>query len=171
MTLREALVALLRDEIRPQAFIGRVKSVSQDKQTCDVAVPESYDRLGVRLQAIEDSNVVGQLVVPKVGSWVIVATVNNDPAQSYVAMFSEVDEVWLHGNQHGGLPIVQKVQDNLDALKNFVEAMNAAIGPAFSAVGAGTAANGASGQSSYQGAMGTQSISFQSMENEAVKHG
>lgn len=78
------------------------------------------------------------------------------------------DGIALNGGKLGGMVKLQELQDNLNQLKRYIEAMNQAIGPALSAIGAGTAANGANGAKSYNQAMAAQNIELKDMENKNI---
>ncbi|MEG1499380.1 MAG: hypothetical protein RR393_08215 [Bacteroidales bacterium] len=80
------------------------------------------------------------------------------------------NEISLNGMQNGGLVKIKELEKNLNALKNYVEAINTALPTAFTAVGAAMGAVGASGAASYQGGMAGKVIVLQGMENEKVKH-
>lgn len=75
----------------------------------------------------------------------------------------------LNGGKQGGLVKLKELEDNLQQLKDYVEAMNSAISPALTAIGAGTAASGTAGSSAYDKAMASRHIRLKSMENEKIK--
>jgi len=187
--IRQAVEKLANPNPTLKGVIGTFKSVDLNAKTCDVSVEEGYDRLEVRLTAEENQSNTGFIIEPKVGSWVYIQMQEDNDAMWFVSMVSEVasvllkndseaslllkdnGETHLHGGQFKGLVKLDKVQANIDSLKNYVEAMNAALPIAFTAIGAAMSANGASGGSSYSGAMSALSVSFQNMENPKVKHG
>lgn len=78
------------------------------------------------------------------------------------------DGIALNGGKLGGMVKLQELQDNLNQLKRYIETMNQAIGPAMSAIGAGTAANGPLGAKSYNQAMAAQNIVLKDMENKNI---
>ncbi|MDE5575476.1 MAG: hypothetical protein K2I87_07175 [Bacteroidales bacterium] len=82
----------------------------------------------------------------------------------------KAEEIAFNDGNNKGLAKVEVIKDNLDALKNYLTAMNSAISTGFSGVGAGPSAAGSAGAGAYQGAMEGQSIVFQDMENSKVKH-
>lgn len=79
------------------------------------------------------------------------------------------DGIVLNGGSLGGLVILEKINKNLDQLKKYAETMKSAVSSGLKAVGAGTAANGMTGASTFDGAMSSAIISFEDMENEKVK--
>lgn len=82
----------------------------------------------------------------------------------------DADEVVFNKGNNKGLAKVVEIKNNLDSIKNYVEAMNAAIANGLTKVGAGSAASGSVGATSYKGAMAGQSITFSDMENKDIKH-
>ena len=80
------------------------------------------------------------------------------------------DEIAFNGGNNNGLAKVGVIKDNLDAIKNYLTAMNTAISTGLSGVGAGMSAAGSAGAGAYQTAMTGQNIVFQDMENTKVKH-
>lgn len=186
--VREALRLQVLSWI-PASVVGKVTAV-QAPDTCTVEpIDGGAEYFKVRLRGTIDGSDDGTYAEPKIDSYVIISPLMNDEGQMWVSRFTEVEkwhiktdggakvevlangEVHLNGNSHNGLVKLQQLQANLDDIKSYVEAMNAAIGPAFAAVGAAMSANGAAGQSSYTGAMAGQSITLQNMENTKVKHG
>ena len=79
------------------------------------------------------------------------------------------DGIVLNGGSLGGPVILEKIKKNLDQLKKYAETMKSAVSSGLKAVGAGTAANGMTGASAFDGAMSSAIISFEDMENEKVK--
>ena len=82
----------------------------------------------------------------------------------------DADEIDLNGTNNSGVPKVKVIKGNLDAIKNYLTAMDAAIMAGLNGVGAGPTAAGSAGAGAYQGAMAGQEIVFQDMENAKVKH-
>ena len=79
------------------------------------------------------------------------------------------DGIVLNGGSLGGLVILEKIKDNLDQVKRYAETLKSAVSSGLKAVGAGTAANGTTGATAFDSAMGSASINFEDMENEKVK--
>lgn len=82
----------------------------------------------------------------------------------------DADEIDLNGTANSGVPKVNVVKSNLNAIKNYLTAMDVAIAAGLNGIGAGPTAAGSAGAGAYQGAMAGQSIVFQDMENTKVKH-
>jgi len=75
----------------------------------------------------------------------------------------------MNGGNLGGLVKLQELEQNLNSIKTYLSALNGAISAAFTAVGAGPSANGASGAASFNTAMSAQQINYASMENTKIK--
>lgn len=82
----------------------------------------------------------------------------------------DADEITFNGGQNKGLAIVDEVKKNLDAIKNYVTAMNTAVVTGLNGVGTGPTASGSAGAGAYQAAMAGQAIVIGNMENTKVKH-
>lgn len=80
------------------------------------------------------------------------------------------EEITFNGGELGGLVKIQELKDNLDSLKQFVEAMHSALPSAFTAVGAAMSAAGANGATKYNGSMAGKTITIADMENPKIKH-
>ena len=165
-------------------YPARVETVKGS--TCSVRINDDLTVTDVRLRAVINSQTEQVLVTPKVGSYVLVVDLSGGNHRDLaVIACSEVSEINIkigntvatinaegivfNGGSLGGLVKLQELKDNLDSLKSYVEAMNGALPAAFSAVGAGAAANGATGAASYQGAMSGQTVQLKDMENGKIK--
>lgn len=136
--VREALLKMIRAEMPDQTIVAKVTSVTESKGVCDVALAndpdlEIYD---VRLQATTAENLKGILIVPVVGSYVLINIIKNNPQAAFVSAFTEVEKViWenesgmtlelsdrlkLNGVAHGGLVIIQNLVDRINTLENAI---------------------------------------------------
>lgn len=79
------------------------------------------------------------------------------------------DGILFNEGSLGGLPKLDELKENLEALKTFVMAMHQAMPSAFTAVGAAMASSGAAGGTSYSQAMLGKNITLKDMENPKVK--
>lgn len=162
--IRKAIRAMMEGLIPINSSWCKVKKV--EDQTCTVE-DEGLEIPGILL-GFDKSGVI---IYPKVNSDVLVAFIDNTNTMGAVIMVEETDDMEIMGKNFGGIPILQKIQDNLNAIKNYLSVEKNAISSAFAAIGAGTSANGAAGQSSFNAAMASQTINFSDMENKKVKHG
>lgn len=114
-TIKEALRAITATNDEINCIVCTVDSVDTVKKTCYcLPLDESKaDLMSVRLIADVKN---GFLIIPKVGSVVIVSYISNE--MTYVSMFSEVDEIQLNGDSYGGLVRVQELTDKLNNLEN-----------------------------------------------------
>lgn len=155
-------------------FTAKVKSV--DGETCNVEL-EGLTLTDVRLRAVVNGENSKILVTPKTDSDVLVVDLAGDLSQLAVVGYSEVekievdtDKIIFNGGSNNGLVKIEELKRNLNSLKNYVEAMASAVSTAFSAVGAGAAANGVSGQDAFIADMEPRNIDFEDMEDTKITH-
>ena len=92
--LRQAVKTLARPDFT--AIVAVVQEVDREKLTCDVVpVGGGADIFDVRLRAATNGDRGGLVLMPKVGSVVVVATINNNWNSAYLALVSEVDSVTI----------------------------------------------------------------------------
>jgi hypothetical protein len=93
-----------------------VKSVSINEKVCNCEpIDGGADIPEVKLMA---DNVTGFVIIPKVGSAVIV-TMTSD-STGYVGMFSEIEEIQLNGDNYDGLPQIKKLVEKYNALEQSI---------------------------------------------------
>lgn len=80
-------------------------------------------------------------------------------------------QLTINGDAFGGIVKIQELNDNLENLKTYCEALKSSIASGLSAVGIGSAANGGTGSQKFNSGMAGQSLDFDAMENETIKHG
>jgi hypothetical protein len=108
----------------PGAFsvLATVSAVDTEENTCDcVPMYEAPDLLDVKLFPRDEDGEMkkGLLLVPKVGSVVVVSFINNQDT-GFISMCSEVDEIHLNGENYKGLVKIEELVDKLNALENKV---------------------------------------------------
>lgn len=79
-------------EAAETVFYGEVSAVDEEARTCTV-VMEDIPYENVLLYAVENTELKGQVLIPRIGSTVLVERIAND--RYFVAMFSEVEKVLL----------------------------------------------------------------------------
>ena len=79
-------------EAAETVFYGEVSEVNEGSRTCTV-VMEDIPYENVLLYAVENTELKGQVLIPRIGSTVLVERIAND--RYFVAMFSEVAKVLL----------------------------------------------------------------------------
>jgi len=132
-----------------------VKSVNDTDRLCDCTpVDGGADILEVKLMANADK---GFYVIPKVGSFVIVA--KTSPSAGYIAMFSEVSDIELNGKNFDGLVKITAQTTKLNLLVTELQAELVKIATGIAAAGGAYT----------PGAISTFTKS--DYENTTVKHG
>ena len=185
--LRQAIrkLAGVEDNLR-WSLVCEVKSVDWDKRTCVVVHDGTNEYDQVRLRAVADEKKDGYCLKPTVGSMVVVEQVEGSEAEMYVAKYSELDEVELligdskfnvvdgrftfNDGKNGDVVILGKLNNNLDAIKQYLNTMKQAVSAGIKAVGISNAANGTTGAAAFDGAMASASLNFEDMGNDKVKH-
>ena len=79
-------------EAAETVFYGEVSEVNEGSRTCTV-VMEDIPYENVLLYAVENTELKGQVLIPRIGSTVLVERIAND--RYFVVMFSEIDKVLL----------------------------------------------------------------------------
>lgn len=82
----------------------------------------------------------------------------------------KADQVVFNDGENKGFVKVEAVQANLEAIKEYLTVMDAAIAKGLIGIGVGPTAQGCTGATEYKKAMPKQGINFQNMENEKIKH-
>ena len=181
----EALNRLIEGKISA-AFTGEVLDNSEAKSKGIVKVKYNDFSYKVRLKSIVDGKKQHLLLIPKKNSKVFCVPEGNSQERYLAIAFNELESVEtrigetslemdesgisFNGGKNGGMGIVSAINDNISQLKDYVEAIHAAMPSAFNAIGAGTAASGQTGATTYSTSMQGKSISIKAIENEKVKH-
>lgn len=79
-------------EAAETVFYGEISEVDEGARTCTV-VMEDIPYQNVLLYAVENVKLKGPVLIPKIGSTVLVERIAND--RYFVAMFSEIEKVLL----------------------------------------------------------------------------
>jgi hypothetical protein len=140
-----------------------VKSVNGNK--CDVEpVNGDSEIFDVRLQGEDTNN--GILMIPKVGSVVIVSMVDKD--SGFVTMYSEVEEIHLRGESLGGLVKIEDLVDKINNIENKVNDLISGLqGVVIPLAASGTYALVAD----FGSVAPLQNTEVSDIENDKVKHG
>jgi hypothetical protein len=165
-TIKAALKKIVEDTDQYYCLPCTIDSVDLTKKTayCLPVDESKADLLNIRLMA---DNKTGFLIVPKVGSVVIVSFMSNETG--YISMFSEVDSILLNGDENGGLI---KIQELVDKLNNLEEAFNQHL-LLYNAHTHGGVTSG-SQATAVPAALDTQTLTPTTkveLENTTVKHG
>ena len=122
MQPEERLIRNIRAAAGPQpltVYQGIVASV--EGITCTVTFG-SQDVSGVRLRASEADNNAQILLVPRVGTAVIVGSLSGDLSQLVVLSVDEIERIEINGGKLGGLINIETITDKINQL---VDAFNA----------------------------------------------
>jgi hypothetical protein len=117
MTAREAILKVVADKFRvTTARLCTVTEVSEETRTCEVVTFDTeVELLGVRLQADEGN---GMLLIPKVGSMVIVVEIAR--FEYAVVLYSAVEKITMLDGSFGGLIKISPLVEKLNAIENMV---------------------------------------------------
>lgn len=138
-----------------------VKSVDKESLTC-VCTPLANNDIDFGSVRIVASSKSGTFLIPSIGSNVIIRKLSNE-GLAYVALFSEVDEIYLNGDNEGGICKADKVIDAILTIKDAIVQGVPAVG---------SADGGEAYQTSMTGLLsGLTENSLQSIKNEKVQHG
>ena len=173
-------------------FTAEVKKV--DDETCDVEIGD-FTLEGVHLAAASDGNANNFIIKPKVGSIVLVCDkTGGSLTWLNVVAFSEIANITgviaedvelqikgdtklkcdgsieLNEGKNDGLVRIRKLEENLDQLKKYCEALKTATSAGISAVGDGDFALGTVGSNTFNGSMASSAIKFEDMENKDITH-
>ncbi len=82
----------------------------------------------------------------------------------------EDDKVQFNDGANAGLVKVGELERSLESVKSYCETLTQAVSSGLKAVGAGTAANGATGATAFDTAMAIASIRLEELENDKITH-
>lgn len=166
--LKQLIERIVRPLLQKQVVTGKVNSVDMSSLTCDVTVSGSYTREGVRLKAIEDNVLKGFILKPKVGSDVTIRMVEGERNMWELSMVSEVDEIYLKGDQWS-LVKAETLKQVMDTNKQFITVLKQVLtgAPITQPANAPSAL-----QAALAGALGSLNWGDHSnIDNTNVKHG
>lgn len=92
MNIQQSIKRIVDQSIPVQVVAGKVVSTDTQAMTCQVAVEGRPTRYDVRLRAVVSDD-TGLVAVPKAGSMVLVAMVDNMPQSSFVVATSELEKL------------------------------------------------------------------------------
>lgn len=139
-SIRAGIVSLAQRAAPRQMRLGTVSAVDESGRTCTVEVDEGYTLYGVRLSSVDDADIV---LVPAVGAWCYVASVDNSEELTFVLAPSAVEKVVakigdftaelsggalsINGGRLGGIVNVDALISEIDALKRDLNALKTAF--------------------------------------------
>jgi len=110
------------------------------------------------------------LIKPTIESDCLIAIVQGRDEIAFLITASEADQIVFNGGEKGGVINISTLQENINSIKEYVEAVHSAIPIALTAIGAGSAANGSMGAQSYNSSMAGKSITIEDMEDNKIVH-
>lgn len=117
MNLTETIKDVIRQlskENSTYSVVCNVSDIDLNNKICN-CTPINGDAILMNVRLVANNN-KGFMLIPKDGSIVVVTLINN--TTGYVSMCSEVDEVWLNGDNYGGIIRIQEITNKLNNLEN-----------------------------------------------------
>ena len=178
MKIGDIIKAIVKPMIKPSLFRGKVVKFHKD-WWIDVELNMGGKAEMVKIRSVLNGNTSGLFIEPEINSSVIIGMADGILEDMTLVCASEIKavkiipsgELILRGDEYGGLVKISDLNDNLTAIKQHLNNLQAAITSGISAVGAGPAANGATGATAFTNAMAGKVLDFKNMENKEVKHG
>ncbi len=168
---------MVKRSVPNQVVLAKVESVDAEGYACEVSMEGKPNRLKVRIRSVIDGSQEGMLILPKVGSFVLVGLINNNPNSNYIVSFSEVDDIWLqsptiklNGDSNGGVVNWPKAVEQLEKLTARVDALYDALN---TAAPSAPTDSGASLIAAIKGSLAAvvDIEKWDGLENENVTHG
>jgi len=162
------LKAIVGIENLPYSQLCTVVSVDETEMTCEVTpIDGGANFTDVRLMADNNDTSKGIFFKPAIGSIVMISP--QDEVTFFVSMVSEVEDIWLHGNQYGGLV---KVIPTVEKLNNLENKVNDIISKFNTHVHTGVTTGGGSSGTTATPVSGTLTPTVRGdIENTNVNHG
>lgn len=89
----QAFKRLIQDQHTATVLTATVTSVDEHALTCDVSDGDETELFNVRLRAAIDGSEQGPVVIPAVGSAVLVGNIGNSPNGYFVMSYTDVSKV------------------------------------------------------------------------------
>ena len=163
--LRDAIREMVKVEL-PYTVLCTVAAVDLDDMLCDCEpLDEGGNILDVKLMS---ANEKGFLIVPKVGSTVLVSFMSEETG--YISMFSEVDEIQLNSDTFGGLVKVSDLVGKMNAIENDLNDIKQVFSTSWTPVPNDGGAALKTAAATWAGSTFTPTTDSE-LENTTVKHG
>ena len=133
--LKEIMRALVSDMVHPDLHTATVVSVDESDMTCEVDLTTAANIPGARLRAAIDSVAKGLLIVPKVGSVVVIARLEGKIEGSCVVSYTQIqsinivteDLLKLNGDSEGGLVVSSAVSAEDNTIKQDLNTLKSKV--------------------------------------------
>jgi hypothetical protein len=126
--IREAIKTIVKSMFLPSNIQGVVTAVSEANKTCTVKLTDDdVEVFDVRLMALaEDEADKGILIIPKIGSTVMVSPVENLDTMYVLTKYTEVQkiiidvetDIIINGGNNEGLVKVNELVSDLNSIKS-----------------------------------------------------
>lgn len=128
MTIRAALMKLMQQSKPMHTVLCKVEAVDITEATCDAApVDGSPIYYKVRLRATIDSSQAGIIIIPVIGSYVLVGCISDIDDFRYVILYDQIqsieivcDDIRLNGVGNGGVVKVSELISAINRLETIV---------------------------------------------------
>lgn len=179
MTIEEAIRTFARKEVKIQVRLCTVTSVNETQGSCTVKTDEGVELFDVRLKSVITDVNEGIVIIPKVGSFVLVGLIQNIDVMTFVCSYSEVSSIKFKCSDSGVIQLngdsyemvkAQELKGELAKNNQLLESLLSVIN------GVGIPEAGGGAVSSFQAALkvaitGKSLGDFSSINNNKVKHG
>lgn len=89
----QALKRLVQDQYTATVLTATVTAVDEEALTCDVSDGDETELFNVRLRAAIDGSEQGPVMIPEVGSAVLIGNIGNSPNGYFIMSFTAVSKV------------------------------------------------------------------------------
>ena len=165
----EALKKAFGGMVPVQVFPAKVTEVDEATASCTVepvAGPEIFE---VRIKAAINDKKDGLVIVPVVGSFVLVGIIGNDPETAYIAKYDSIEKIVLHGGELGGIVKVQDLVSKLNALEKDLNNLKTVFSSGWVPVASDGGAALKTAAATWAGSTITESAVAE-LENPKIKH-
>jgi hypothetical protein len=87
---------IVKNKLPIQVFVGTVKDVDKENDTCTIERENRPELFEVRLNAIVDQITDKLIIYPQTGSYVLCCLIGNDQTEAAIIKYSEIDSVEIY---------------------------------------------------------------------------
>jgi len=84
---------IVSDKFKNQMFVGKVKDVDKENDTCTIERENRPKLFDVRLNAVVDQLSDKLIIYPKSGSYVLCSQIGGDQTETSIIKYSEIDSL------------------------------------------------------------------------------
>lgn len=150
----------------PTFLMMEVVSIEED--TCTAKL-DNFKIDDIKLSIITGGAQKGLLIIPAIGSTILVVDTSGEMRDFAVVGFTDLDKITIQGGTNGGMVMVNPLKSNLNALQNYIEQLQQLTVTALAPL---AALDGGASVTAFRAAWKAIKSSFkqQEMENENIKH-